>query len=58
MPMLGQTRTFERYDPCKVYEDAVMVVWPKVQPPVVSSFFIHEGKSVRFAGTLCQWMEA
>jgi len=34
MPMLGQTRIFERYDPCKVYEDAVMVVWPKVQPPV------------------------
>ena len=33
MPMLGQTRTFERYDPCKVYEDAVMVVWSKVQPP-------------------------
>ena len=33
MPMLGQTRTFERYDPCRVYEDAVMVVWSNVQPP-------------------------
>ena len=33
MLMLGQTRTLERYDPCKVYEDAVMVVWSKVQPP-------------------------
>lgn len=34
MPMLGQTRTFERFEPCKVYEDAVMVVWSKVQPPI------------------------
>ena len=33
MPMLGQTRTFERFEPCKVYDDAVMVVWSKVQPP-------------------------
>jgi uncharacterized protein (DUF2147 family) len=33
MPMLGQTRTFERFEPCKVYEDAVMVVWSEVQPP-------------------------
>lgn len=34
MPMFGQTRTFERYDPCKVYEGAVMVVWSEVPPPM------------------------
>ena len=34
MPMLGQTRVFDPYEPCKVYEDKVMVIWPEAKPPL------------------------
>ena len=36
MPMLGQTRVFDPYEPCKVYEDKVMVIWPEAKPPACS----------------------
>ncbi len=36
MPMLGQTRVFDPYEPCKVYEDKVMVIWPEVEAPACS----------------------
>ena len=36
MPMLGQTRVFDPYEPCKVYEDKAMVIWSGAKPPVCS----------------------
>lgn len=36
MPVLGQTRVFEPYEPCKVYEDKAMVIWSGVNPPACS----------------------
>jgi len=33
MPMLGQTRVFEPYEPCKVYEEQEMVIWSDATPP-------------------------
>jgi hypothetical protein len=37
MPMLGQTRTFDPYNPCKTYPDKVMVIWSGAKPPVCAS---------------------
>ena len=37
MPMLGQTRIFQRYDPCKRYGDKVMVIWSGANPPLCES---------------------
>lgn len=37
MPMLGQTRIFERYNPCKRYADKVMVIWSGANPPSCDS---------------------
>ncbi|MDB2416621.1 DUF2147 domain-containing protein [Pseudomonadales bacterium] len=37
MPMLGQTRVFERYNPCKRYGDKVMVIWSGSSPPSCES---------------------
>ena len=37
MPMLGQTRVFDPYEPCKVYEDKAMVIWSGAKPPICSS---------------------
>ena len=36
MPMLGQTRVFDPYEPCKVYEDKTMVIWSGAKPPACS----------------------
>ena len=36
MPMLGQTRVFDPYEPCKVYEDKAMVIWSGAKPPACS----------------------
>ena len=36
MPMLGQTRVFDPYEPCKVYEEKVMVIWPEAKAPACS----------------------
>ncbi len=37
MPMLGQTRVFQRYNPCKRYPDKVMVIWSEVTAPSCDS---------------------
>ena len=37
MPMFGQTRIFERYNPCKRYGDKVMVIWSGANPPSCES---------------------
>lgn len=36
-PMLGKTRVFERYQPCKEYEDKAMVIWSGAKPPVCTA---------------------
>ena len=36
MPMLGQTRVFDPYEPCEVYEDKAMVIWSGAKPPACS----------------------
>lgn len=36
MPILGQTRVFDPYEPCKVYEDKAMVIWSGAKPPACS----------------------
>ncbi len=32
-PMLGQTRTFQPYEPCKTYGDSSMVLWDGAEAP-------------------------
>jgi uncharacterized protein (DUF2147 family) len=36
MPMLGQTRVFDPYEPCEDYEDKAMVIWSGAKPPACS----------------------
>ena len=45
MPMLGQTRVFDPYEPCKVYEGKAMVIWSGAKPPTCSVDFEAEPAS-------------